>query len=64
MELSDLNLGKPDKKRTSNVHLIRAAFNAGFKSGVSFLNESESDNDFYWRNQDWKEFVAKHKIKV
>ena len=64
MELSDLEPLKPDKKQTSNLQLIRAAFRAGFNSGVSFCHESESNNAYYWRSQDWKEFVAKHKIKV
>ena len=63
-DLEDVEFLPPDKKITSNAALIKKAFYAGFKSGVAFINESESMNDVYWRQKAFKEFCKENKIKL
>lgn len=64
MSLDDVKFYAPEKRTTSNARLIRKAFREGFKQGVAFLNESDSNNSARWWNEAFLEFCKKNKIKV
>jgi hypothetical protein len=53
---------KPDKYQTKNLALIKKAFRTGFKSGIAFMNESESYNSDAWRRKAFKKFVEETNI--
>ena len=48
---------KSEKKRPSNFNAVRKAFNAGFNSGLEFLNEAEDVNGNKFRLSKFKEFL-------
>lgn len=62
--MEDIKFYKPDKKTTTNSHLIQKAFREGFKQGIAFLNESDRMDSNYWRQKAFREFCTKNKVKV